>query len=147
MLKKWAFITFLTVLFCACHSERNVVFIQFESVPQRWDNSEKVTFEVDSMREEGSYEMWINARTNRNYLYKQLIVEVRQEWNHQIFIDTVTCEISRDKGMSMFDGQKRFKMLKLYQGARGKITIYPVMACEIVENVMDVGVEMRKTER
>ena len=146
MRKKWAIMTFLTLLFCACHSERNVVFIQFENVPSRWDVSEKVTFEVDSMREEGCYEVLVNARSNRNFLFKQIILEVRQEWNRQVFVDTVTCEISRDRGVSMFDGSEKIRNLYLYQGARGKITISPVMACEIVENLMDVGIEIRKKE-
>ncbi len=144
----------LATAFFGC--TRRPAVSEYRSTPlDGWETGETLTFDIDSLRCEGNYLLSLGVRTSaaRKFPYKQLILEVRQNWHEPLMsrTDTLTFDIathtSRERsGISISRYEQPCTTLPLPQGARGTITVRHLMRHNFLPGISEVGILLAPVE-
>lgn len=156
-LKKLLALCFLLLLF-SCDSS----LVYNESYPIKdlqWNRKNPLIFKTDSITDiTQGYNAFINLRVNENYMYRNIYFFVEIEMpNKQVIRDTVNGMLQDESGNWLdnvsgfgaiknveFNYREKFKLP--YQGSY-KFTIYQAMRDEVLENVEDVGFQLKTIEQ
>ena len=145
----------LLSLTTACH--RRPAILQYQSLPlQGWRASDTLRFAIDSLSVAARYNLHAAVRTSaaRPYAFRQLVLEVRQQWHPDSCtqIDTVEVQISapdgkvEGNGVAMFTYEVPTCTLSHRVGSRADIQIRHLMRRSPLQGISDVGIHLKKVD-
>ena len=137
------------VLSISC--ERAAILHVYRHTPSEgWEQSDVLTYNVDTIRHTGDYAFNVGVRTTNAYPYKKLWVIVEKQLSNPLLseADTLVCnfvnsEEDRD-GWGTNTYQYIFSLGKIHleEGQTGKISIRHIMRREILPGVSDIGIKI-----
>ncbi len=131
----------------ACNEDR--VFVAYKSTPiEGWERNGSVAIPVPPLSDDGAYDVSLLLRTDNSFPFKNIIMVVETEVfpSGSFSRDTLECELSDDKGLSLGDGinlyQHSFPVetLNLCAGDSVHFSIRHNMMRDMLPGVSDVGI-------
>lgn len=141
----------LGVTLAAC--TRSTLIHVYRNVPaEGWDQSDVLSFPLDTVRHGGVYNLSIGVRTTNLYPYQKLwiVVETALCNPDTAFADTLACTFVGDDGIKNGKGtdtqQYDFHLGQtlLQQGQSGTVSVRHIMRREVVPGVSDIGIRISK---
>lgn len=143
----WVVVGCMAVMACA----NRVVMHTYRNIPaEGWDQSDVLTFEVDTMRSSETVKMDIGVRTTNDYPYQKLWIVAETELHNPdtTFTDTVVCTfvdrngVRNGKGTDTYQYNFHVGERQLNEGQCGRIMIHHIMRREIIPGICDIGVRL-----
>lgn len=144
----------LLTLMVLCGCQRQVAYHAFHHVYEPgWDKTDTLHYDVKPLEADGNYRLDTELRTDKNYPFQQLMVEVEQTVypSKETFHNVISCELISEKGVISGDGISYFQYqfhvrdLSLHQGDSIHISLTHNMKREIMPGITDVGVRLSRT--
>ena len=141
----------LLLMLGACQSQ--VAYHHFRHVSSPgWDKSDTLHFDIQPMTEDGYYDLVTELRTDKNYPFQKLTLEVTEKIypSGLIMHDVLDCRLVSKEGMIEGDGISAFqyqfhvRYLNLHKGDSLHICVAHNMKREIMPGILDVGVLLTK---
>ncbi len=140
------------VIFTAACTEYGHVS-RFQHIPgNEWDNGDTISFRIDTLPRDASYEMSVVLRMNevQSYPFRHLYLEVWQQWDKpsQTSCDTICCSFFDEndepegQGISLKTHVFPLRQIDLLHDSHGYIRIRHVMLRPVIEGVSDIGIEL-----
>ena len=148
----------LFVLFCctswlwmalSCSRSRPVMEHTYRSLPtEGWSTYEPMNFFMDTLREDGWYNLRIGIRLTEDFPYRSVWLQVSQTWNDSmpVRLDTVVCRLTDSdgdfsgSGLSVYQYEFPIGHFFLKKGAAGRIMVRHLMRREMLPGVSDIGI-------
>ena len=152
-LKAATAVVFLIVL-CGC--QRQIVYHQFLHISEPgWDKTDTLHFDIPPMKADGMYRLDAELRTDKNYPFQQLTLEVYQTVfpSNKTFHDEIKCNLVSEEGVIGGDGisyfQYRFHVrdISLCQGDSIHLSLTHNMKREIMPGIDDAGICLSITNK
>lgn len=150
-MKRWWTVLTAALLLTACTD--GTVFDRYAHTPHGgWDRAEALTFDVDSLPQDGLYGMELGLRADTDYPFMSITVIVDCEawpsrtWWH----DTLQCQLVDDKGNTLGRGisnyQYAFHIADRHwrQGDSLHIAVRHHMRREVLRGINDIGIKIDK---
>ncbi len=147
--------TLCLAVFClalvAC--TRSVVMHSYRNIPaEGWEQSDVLSFAVDTVRESGTLQMDIGVRTTNDYPYQKLWIAVDTELQNPdtAFTDTLACTFVDENGLRNGKGTDTYQYdfhlgeIELQKGQTGRFVVRHIMRREIIPGVCNIGVRLYK---
>ena len=138
----------VAVLFAtACQREETYMCYEATDVTG-WSIAEKLDFGVPPLQESGTYIARLHVRTTPGnpFPFKVLYLEVRQEQDSVVTVDTVACTLSTDDPavQGIVVRQCTFPVRQLYcsRGDSLHYTVRHIMRQEDIPGISDVGISL-----
>ena len=146
-------VAILLLLMISC--ERSSSQLHFKNLgSEGWLQHDTLLFEVDSLLETGHYRLSVAMRTSsaKRYPYRQLVLQVRQNWNRDSLetVDTLFCHLAKPDGEIKGDGVSIYAYefpldtLSLDEGWCGKIYLRHLMRKSPLDGIYNIGVLLEK---
>lgn len=132
---------------CQKHDGINV----FEPVDvDGWAKTDSVTFNIPNTEKSKEYEFSVQCRITRNYAFKDLWLEVMQEYgdsaHHTTIIDTLCMTLADDNGnfngngRSLLEYQEKLRKIILREDDQATIRISHIMNEDPLKGIHDIGI-------
>lgn len=120
-----------------------------------WERDSIITIPLDTIRENGIYEMSVGVRSYYGYPYKYLWLQISTEiycpgWKTT---DTLKCNITDENGrylgagLNIFEKQYFLKETYLKKGQYGFVRIKQIMRRNPLPGVSDIGLSLKKERK
>jgi gliding motility-associated lipoprotein GldH len=142
-------------LMVLCGCQRQVVYHQFRHISEPgWDKTDTLHFDVTPLKADGTYCLHAELRTDKNYPFQKLTLEVNQTVfpSHETYHDKINCNLISEEGVIGGDGisyfQYRFHVrnVSLHQGDSIHLSLTHNMKREIMPGIADVGIRLSAAE-
>ena len=142
-------------LMVLCGCQQQTVYHQFRHVSESgWDKTDTVHFDIAPLKADGTYRLDAELRTDKNYPFKQLTIEVNQTVypSKEMHHDEVNCNLISEEGEIAGDGISYFQYcfhvrdISLHQGDSIHLCLTHNMKREIMPGIADVGIRLSATE-
>lgn len=146
-----AVVCLLLVVICGC--QQQTAYHQFRHIAEPgWDKTDTLHFDISPLPADGSYRLDAELRTDKNYPFQQLTIEVEQTVypSKEKYHDVVNCRLVSETGLIEGDGISYFQYqfhvrdLSLRQGDSIHLCITHNMKREIMPGIADVGVCLKR---
>lgn len=148
--KAIVFVVLLTlIVLCGC--QHQVVYHEFRHIYEPgWDKSDTIHFDTRSLSAGGSYRLDAELRTDKNYPFQKLTIEIEQTVypSKEKYHDVIDCDLISEEGVIEGDGISYFQYqfhvrdLSLHQGDSVHICLTHNMKREIMPGITDVGIRL-----
>lgn len=141
----------VTAIFVSC--DHKTVYSHYEHTPKEgWEKIDTLFFEVPPVKEAGTYQEEIGIRTDINYPFQSLALNVAQDVFPQgeHYQTTKNCMLYDETGKERGNGISRFLTVvyltdvQLKQGDSMHICITHNMRREMMSGVSDIGIILKK---
>lgn len=141
----------MVLVLTACHA--GIIYSQYKHVPTAgWEKNDEVSFSVDPIKVDGTYDEEIGIRINNNYPFTAVTLIINQTVfpSYETFSDTLECSLIDDEGNAKGPGighyQYNFHLttVELQKGDSMQVTIRHDMKREILPGIADIGVTLKK---
>ena len=146
------FVTFvLLALITLCGCQRQSAYHQYRHISEPgWDKTDTLHFDISPMVADGTYRLDAELRTDKDYPFQQLTIEVEQKVfpSKETYHDAVVCDLVSETGIIEGDGisyfQYRFHVrdLSLHRGDSVHVCLTHNMKREIMPGIADVGIRL-----
>ncbi len=132
---------------------RSTVMHSYRNVPvEGWDQSDALSFSLDTVREGGVFNVDVGVRTTNDYPYQKLWLAVVAELSNPdtVFADTVACVFADKNGVRSGNGTNMYQYdfnlgsVELEKGQTGKFVVHHIMRREIIPGVSNIGLRLSK---
>lgn len=147
----WALVALLTAaLFASC--DKDMVYSQYmHAAIGGWEKNEALTFEVDSIQQNGTYSVILGLRISDKYPFQNLHMVVEQTIypSQKVVTDVVTCKVCDKRGtmlgrgVSFYQYDLPVRRLSYAQGDSVSIRVRHNMKREILPGITDVGITLK----
>ena len=146
----------LLTLIALCGCQRQIVYHQFRHIYEPgWDKTDTLHFDVRPQSGDGVYSLDAQLRTDKDYPFQQLTIEVDQTVypSKERYHDVIDCRLISEDGVIDGDGISYFQYefhvcdLSLRQGDSIHISLTHNMKREIMPGINDVGVCLSRTNK
>lgn len=146
------YVTLALTLLLSCQNP-NVLLHEFDAVDsENWNISDAKHFEIDSVPASGHYETTLEFRTNANYPYRNISIQMTQSLRNRNkdITKTLAYDIvdkngkNNGEGITYFTHQLPFCTMDIQQGDTVDISIRHNMQDNILPGITDVGVLIEK---
>ncbi len=147
-------VVFLATALFGC--TRRPAVCEYRPIPiDGWETCETLTFDVDSLAREGDYLLTLSVRTSavREYPYRQLALEVRQNWQTPFMqrTDTLTFDIAPHTsptrhGVTISQHEQPCGVFRFPQGTRGSLSVRHLMRHAFLPGISEVGIILERAE-
>ncbi len=148
--KAIVFVVLLTlIVLCGC--QQQVAYHEFRHIYEPgWDKSDTIHFDTRSLSAGGSYRLDAELRTDKNYPFQKLTIEIEQTVypSKEKYHDVIDCDLISEEGVIEGDGISYFQYqfhvrdLSLHQGDSVHICLTHNMKREIMPGITDVGIRL-----
>jgi gliding motility-associated lipoprotein GldH len=148
--KAIVFVVLLTlIVLCGC--QHQVAYHEFRHIYEPgWDKSDTIHFDTRSLSAGGSYRLDAELRTDKNYPFQKLTIEIEQTVypSKEKYHDVIDCDLISEEGVIEGDGISYFQYqfhvrdLSLHQGDSVHICLTHNMKREIMPGITDVGIRL-----
>ena len=141
----------LLALIVLCGCQQQVAYHEFRHIYEPgWDKSDTIHFETRSLSAGGSYRLDAELRTDKNYPFQKLTIEIEQTVypSKEKYHDVIDCDLISEEGVIEGDGISYFQYqfhvrdLSLHQGDSVHICLTHNMKREIMPGITDVGIRL-----
>lgn len=143
-LRRWCYLLFACVL-CACEEDMVHRFCAVDS--QDWQKSYKARFHLEDLKLRGQYDLSVEARVAKQYLYKDLWLEVETKKNGEVqALDTVCLDVVAasgemdGSGRNILGYKKPVRSLAIVPTDTLDICVRHILTVTPVPGVHDVGI-------
>ena len=142
-------------LMVLCGCQRQTVYHQFRHISEPgWDKTDTLHFDIAPLKAGGTYGLYAELRTDKDYPFQKLTLEVNQTVfpSKETYHDEVSCDLISEEGVIGGDGisyfQYRFHVrnASLHQGDSIHLSLTHNMKREIMPGIADVGICLSATE-
>lgn len=143
----------ILALFSGCG--RSTAYHSFRHIGNNaWNNRDTISFSLDSLPDNATYDFLIELRTNFSYPYQSIWLAVEREMRnpHLILRDTAECLLNNDRenrnlpGIHSHTHSIPLNPIPLYKGQTGRIRVIHLMRRETLPGISDVGLCVRRIE-
>ncbi len=136
------------IVLCGC---QQVAYHEFRHIYEPgWDKSDTIHFDTRSLSAGGSYRLDAELRTDKNYPFQKLTIEIEQTVypSKEKYHDVIDCDLISEEGVIEGDGISYFQYqfhvrdLSLHQGDSVHICLTHNMKREIMPGITDVGIRL-----
>ena len=148
--KPFVFVVLLAlVALCGC--QQQVAYHEFRHIYEPgWDKSDTIHFDTRSLSAGGSYRLDAELRTDKNYPFQKLTIEIEQTVypSKEKYHDVIDCDLISEEGVIEGDGISYFQYqfhvrdLSLHKGDSVHICLTHNMIREIMPGITDVGIRL-----
>lgn len=144
-------IVVLLAMMALCGCQQRIVFHQYRHISDPgWDKADTLHFDIRPMAADGSYSLDAELRTDKDYPFQQLTIEVLQkvypskETHHDVIVCDLISEtgVIEGDGISFFQYQFHVRDLSLQRGDSIHVCISHNMKREIMPGIADVGIRL-----
>lgn len=144
-------LTLVGLLGTSC--QRDEAYLHYEDTDVTgWSIAERLDYGIPPLEESGDYLVRLHLRTTPNnpFPFKVLYLEVREERDSIVTIDTLACPLSTDdaatKGIVV--RQSTFDIRRLYcnRGDSVHYTVRHIMRQEDIPGISDVGISLERVK-
>ena len=141
----------LLALIVLCGCQQQVAYHEFRHIYEPgWDKSDTIHFDTRSLSAGGSYRLDAELRTDKNYPFQKLTIEIEQTVypSKEKYHDVIDCDLISEEGVIEGDGISYFQYqfhvrdLSLHQGDSVHICLTHNMKREIMPGITDVGIRL-----
>ena len=141
----------LLALLILCGCQQQVTYHVFMHIYEPgWDKTDTLFFDISPIAKDGNYRLDAELRTNKDYPFKQLTIEIEQTVypSKESFHNKIDCNLISETGVIEGDGISYFQYqfyvreLSLHQGDSVHISLTHNMKREIMPGISDVGVKL-----
>ena len=141
----------LLALIVLCGCQQQVAYHEFRHIYEPgWDKSDTIHFDTRSLSAGGSYRLDAELRTDKNYPFQKLTIEIEQTVypSNEKYHDVIDCDLISEEGVIEGDGISYFQYqfhvrdLSLHQGDSVHICLTHNMKREIMPGITDVGIRL-----
>ena len=141
----------LLALIALCGCQQQVAYHEFRHIYEPgWDKSDTIHFDTRSLSAGGSYSLDAELRTDKNYPFQKLTIEIEQTVypSKEKYHDVIDCDLISEEGVIEGDGISYFQYqfhvrdLSLHQGDSVHICLTHNMKREIMPGITDVGIRL-----
>ena len=141
----------LLALIVLCGCQQQVAYHEFRHIYEPgWDKSDTIHFDTRSLSAGGSYRLDAEVRTDKNYPFQKLTIEIEQAVypSKEKYHDVIDCDLISEEGVIEGDGISYFQYqfhvrdLSLHQGDSVHICLTHNMKREIMPGITDVGIRL-----
>lgn len=145
-----ALLTVLAAL-TASACTRSTLMHSYCSIPvSGWEQSDRLTYDLDTVRDGGTYSVSLGVRTTSGYPYQKLWLAVDAELHSPdtTYTDTLVCSFVKSdgtrngKGTDTYQYDFDFGTIDLKKGQSGRFTVHHIMQKEILPGVSDIGIKL-----
>ncbi len=135
----------------ALSCERTSMLHTYRHTPVNgWEQSDVLTYDIDTIRQAGTYNLDVGVRTTNAFPYKKLWLVVEQHFTNPAIsrADTLACSFVNDeedrngKGTNTYQYTFGLGKIKLERQQTGKISIRHIMRREMIPGVSDIGINI-----
>ena len=146
----WLLSTLLLLAFTSCKD--GVVYSSYEHTALAgWERNDTLPFNIVPLADDGTYALDLGLRTSAGYPFRSvtLIVEQKVLPRNITTCDTVTCELTDDKGKVRGNGISNYQYVfhvsdrHYHKGDSLHISVRHDMKREILPGITDVGITLR----
>jgi gliding motility-associated lipoprotein GldH len=136
------------IVLCGC---QQVAYHEFRHIYEPgWDKSDTIHFDTRSLSAGGSYRLDAELRTDKNYPFQKLTIEIEQTVypSKEKYHDVIDCDLISEEGVIEGDGISYFQYqfhvrdLSLHKGDSVHICLTHNMKREIMPGITDVGIRL-----
>ena len=155
MLNRKIVVTVVVGLMVLCGCQHQTVYHQFLHVSESgWDKTDTLHFDIAPLKTDGIYHVDAELRTDKNYPFQQLTIEVNQTVypSEETYHDKVNCDLISEEGEIGGDGISYFQYcfhvrdISLHQGDSIHLSLTHNMKREIMPGIADVGIRLSAAE-
>ena len=141
----------LLALIVLCGCQQQVAYHEFRHIYEPgWDKSDTIHFDTRSLSAGGSYCLDAELRTDKNYPFQKLTIEIEQTVypSKEKYHDVIDCDLISEEGVIEGDGISYFQYqfhvrdLSLHKGDSVHICLTHNMKREIMPGITDVGIRL-----
>ena len=139
-------------MLCGC--QRQIVYHEFRHISEPgWDKTDTLHFDIAPLKDDGLYHIDAELRTDKNYPFQQLTIEVHQTVypSKETYYDEINCKLVSEEGEIGGDGissfQYQFPVLRLHQGDSIHLSVTHNMKREIMPGIDDAGIRLSITNK
>ena len=141
----------LLALIVLCGCQQQIAYHEFRHIyDPGWDKSDTIHFDTRSLSAGGSYRLDAELRTDKNYPFQKLTIEIEQTVypSKEKYHDVIDCDLISEEGVIEGDGISYFQYqfhvrdLSLHQGDSVHICLTHNMKREIMPGITDVGIRL-----
>ena len=146
-----SFFLLTILLLTAC--KQSTVYYHYENTPEGgWEKNDVLTFDVDTMRSDGTYQEALAMRISNKYPFMQLTIIVEQTVYPAgtTMTDTLDCHLIDERGNTTGQGISQYqylfplKSLQLHRGDSLHLSVHHDMKREILPGITGVGIKIEK---
>jgi len=139
MLKNSCIALIMSIFCCSCDS--NLVFDEYQTVPNQWNKDSVVSFNVTPPDSTNTYNLFLNLRNNNSYKYSNLFLIVEMNYpNGKVQKDTLEYDMTAPDGTFLGKGFTDVKENKLWYKGYEK----PFVFNEVGEYTVKIQQAMRE---
>ena len=148
--KRMAWLLAMLMAVTACSD--GVVYSNYEHTALAgWERNDTLPFSIRPLKESGTYALDLGLRTSAGYPFRRvtMIVEQKVMPSNVTRCDTVTCELTDDKGKVKGNGISNYQYVfhvsdrHYHKGDSLHISVRHDMKREILPGITDVGISLR----
>ena len=141
----------LLALIALCGCQQQVAYHEFRHIYEPgWDKTDTIHFDTRSLSAGGSYRLDAELRTDKNYPFQKLTIEIEQTVypSKEKYHDVIDCDLISEEGVIEGDGISYFQYqfhvrdLSLHKGDSVHICLTHNMKREIMPGITDVGIRL-----
>ena len=145
----------LGALITASSCRRTTIMHTYRNTPvQGWEQSDRLAFRLDTVRESGLYAMRLGVRTTADYPYQKLWLVMETDLSHPdtTYSDTIVCTFVRSDGTREGSGTDTYQYnfdfadIMLHEGQTGRFVIHHIMQREILQGISDIGIRITRKD-
>lgn len=153
--RAWVMGCWVLALALASACKEHVVYHAYRAVPiDGWEQTDLLTFGLDTVQAGGTYQISVGLRTTNAYPYQSLwlLIETQEYPSEALELDTLVCRLSDGRGHRRGSGidtyQYRYPLTTkfLNQGQSLTFRVCHIMRREMLPGVSDVGIEVERVE-
>jgi len=142
------------IMLCGC--QRQIVYHEFRHISEPgWDKTDTLHFDIAPLKDDGLYHIDAELRTDKNYPFQQLTIEVHQTVypSKETYYDEINCKLVSEEGeiggdgISYFQYQFSVRDLRLHQGDSIHLSVTHNMKREIMPGIDDAGIRLSITNK
>lgn len=135
--------------------KEHIVYHTYRAVPiDGWEQTDTLTFTLDTVQADGTYQISVGLRTTNAYPYQSLwlLIETQTHPAKALEADTLVCRLSDGRGHRSGSGidtyQYRYPLATrfLRKGQPLVFHVRHIMRREMLPGVSDVGIEVERIE-
>lgn len=151
--KRYTLLYYIVAVLLLTACNKRTEYFHYESTPEGgWERNEHLSFTIDDISTDGTYEETLGLRTSGNYPYRnvQLIVTQSISPIGKTFSDTVSCMLIDERGITLGDGVTHYQYtfpirhLTLSAGQSVAVSIRHDMMREVLPGITDVGIRLER---
>ena len=144
----------IAVMLASCTTDK-VYDTYIHTETEGWEKNEDIVFNIDSLKEGGTYSLILGVRLSDTYPFKNLHMVVDQTIypGQQHLQDTVTCHVASRNGtmlghgVSLYQYDMPLRRHTYHQGDSISIKVRHNMKREILPGIADVGIILKNNNR